>query len=109
MATREAYHAYCTPAVEDHSLRVACEWGAANLPGGFQAFREIGAFELSFRTCLNAGTLQRDANWLSRAERKKLFGKFNNTLPAEKAKVIYFGQLNAYSDLINEEQTAMLN
>lgn len=110
MATGEAYAgAYLTPAVEDQNLRAACEWGTKNLPGGFAAFKEIGAFDISFRECVKNGTLRRDPAWLSRGDRKALFVKFNNALPAETAKIIYFGLLSQYNGLLTEEQATQLS
>src|ERR1700685_3760347 len=78
VATGETYQPYTSAAIEDHNLQAVIEWGTANLPGGFAAFAQMGAFQIAFRECLKAGLLQRDSAWLSRGDRRALFVKFNN-------------------------------
>jgi hypothetical protein len=81
---------YFTENVVEDNLKTITRWGVENLPGGFSAARNIGFFELSFAQCLKAGSLLRDSNWISKADRRAQLQREHDALTAAESKQRYF-------------------
>ena len=89
IAAGDFFAPYATDAVAEHNTDVMVEWAKANLPYGLNSLTKIGGWEISFRACLAAGTLQRDPSWLSWADRKKQLQEEYVALTASDAKQRY--------------------
>jgi len=83
----EAFGPYVTESVIDGNLKIIYEWGKENLPGGLRAFAEVGAYEIAFAQTV--GTLTRDPNWQSRADRNAALKKEWDSLSASDARQRY--------------------
>ena len=60
----EAFAPFATETVAEHNLTKMAEWGVSTLQGGVSAAKNVGFWDLSFKACLAAGTLQRDPGWI---------------------------------------------
>jgi hypothetical protein len=90
VAAGERAAAYFTVDVVEENLKTITAWGVENLHGGFAAAKNIGFFELGFDQCLKGGTLARDPNWISKADRKAQLQREHDSLSAVDSKARYF-------------------
>jgi hypothetical protein len=89
IAAGELFAPFATEAVAEFNTDVMVAWAKDNLPYSLNSLTKIGGWEISFRSCLAAGTLQRDPSWISWADRKKQLQEDWDTLSAADSKIRY--------------------
>jgi hypothetical protein len=83
----EKFAPYATERVIEGNLEIIYRFGKDHFPGGLAAFKEVGAYEIAFAQTI--GTLTRDSNWISRADRNAALKKTWDSLSASDAKQRY--------------------
>jgi hypothetical protein len=89
IAAGDLFAPFATEAVAEYNTDVMVAFAKDNLPYSLNSLTKIGGWEISFRACLAAGTLQRDPSWLSWADRKKQLQEEYVALTASDAKQRY--------------------
>jgi len=102
-AASSAWAPFATPEYEESNLMALVSWGNDNLPGGSTAFKDQGAYEISFNACRAAGTLSPDPSWKSWATRKAELQREHNTLTGAESKARYFSGDAEYKRFVDEE------
>lgn len=96
------------PYDSEENTQILAQWGFDNLPGGLNAFANVGGWELAFSNCLAAGKLRRDPSFRTRVQIKKEFEEFCASLPAKIVKAIAENDINLQFNLLTESQKATL-
>jgi hypothetical protein len=89
IAAGEWFGPYATASVAQFNTDRMVEFAKDNLPYSLNSLTKIGGWEISFRACLAAGTLQRDETWISWTDRKKQLQEDWDTLSAADSKIRY--------------------
>lgn len=98
---------YFTAENEEQNVSTLLEWMKSNLPGGLNAAKEIGSWEIAFRECRDS--LVADPNYvapLDEAGRRKVFNELYDGLTFEQTKSLYEGRMPARP--LSAEQQSLL-
>jgi hypothetical protein len=83
----ESFAPFATVSVAERNIEVMVSWAKDNLPNGIASLILQGGWEVSFNACLAAGTLTRDLNWRSKADRIAAFKDITKYMPAAEFKL----------------------
>jgi len=87
LAMGERFAPYATQAVLEGNLEAMVAWGRDNFPSGLTAMQRMGGWEIAFRECV--GSLRRDPDWKSRADRNAELQREFDSMPAAESRARY--------------------